>query len=359
MIVHVYPRILRTFSPLLESGFVAPISVVGLFGAMILRGVYLLPAGYDGDGGLNAFIGYLVTIWVIASVARRFQPVLNLATAAQALSLFFMLSLLAALAAAANAVGSGEYVDHWFDLIDTTIFPAFEWRTAILLLPHYPLVYEYFHYIYASLNWQPFVYMGATFVFGEPRDQIAFVTAWGFGLFLCILPFHWLPSVSAYGFYGITRDEMVGSKFGLPWDLIPIVQGLRQGTIQAIDLDCLSGLVTMPSFHACAATILAWAFWRYAFLRWPFVALNVAMAAVAVPMGGHYLIDVIVGFAAGLASIQAATYLSRGTAPLSKRASYSLTAIYPRRPALRGAILAFGVTLTTKARSVVMNGFSS
>ena len=44
-----------------------------------------------------------------------------------------------------------------------------------------------------------------------------------------------------------------------------------------------------------AAVILAWAAWPMRAIRWPAILLNGAMLVSAVPIGGHYLIDIVAG----------------------------------------------------------------
>lgn len=69
--------------------------------------------------------------------------------------------------------------------------------------------------------------------------------------------------------------------------------------------------VTFPSFHAGAAPLLGWGFWPVARLRWPLVTLNVVMAASAIPIGGHYVVDIIAGVMVAAAGIAVARMLER------------------------------------------------
>lgn len=299
----------------LASGFAAPIAVIGLLGLFIARGAYLLPGGYDGSRGLNASLGVLLVVWTIGFAGRCLQPESRLAAAIEALSLFFLLSSFTALAAAASAVGSGAYVDPLLDSIDKALLPFFDWVAVATALPRYPQLYLALNHIYVALNWQPFLLIALLLVFGKVRDQVRFITAWALGLLLCVIPFHWLPALSPYGYYGISQASMPGNRVGLPWESVSIIEGLRHGQIQALQLECLSGLITIPSFHACGATILAMTFWRFRLLRWPFALLNLAMALVAVPIGSHYVVDIVAGALVGWLAVKGATLLDRQPRP--------------------------------------------
>jgi len=87
--------------------------------------------------------------------------------------------------------------------------------------------------------------------------------------------------------------------------------GLRSGAIDAISIDTVTGLVNMPSFHACAAAVLAWTFWSWRWLRWPMLALNAAMTFAAIPIGGHYFCDIIAGLGVAALAIRATLWLER------------------------------------------------
>jgi membrane-associated phospholipid phosphatase len=73
--------------------------------------------------------------------------------------------------------------------------------------------------------------------------------------------------------------------------------------MQVLNDRALEGIVTMPSFHAAAAILLGFTYWYIKSLRWLFLTLNVIMLASAVPVGGHYLVDVVAGSVIAAASI--------------------------------------------------------
>jgi membrane-associated phospholipid phosphatase len=79
-------------------------------------------------------------------------------------------------------------------------------------------------------------------------------------------------------------------------DISPLTQfePLREGTLKVIDMANAQGLISIPSFHAIMAVLVAYAM-RGTRLFLPFLALN-AMVILSTPTrGGHYLVDVFAG----------------------------------------------------------------
>lgn len=296
------------------DGFAVPVVLLGIFGLLIARGIWLLPGGYNGTNGLNATLLFVLLIWGLGMIGRCAQPGSRIASGIVTAALFAAVSLCAALAAASNAIGSGDYIDPWLVAIDQTLFPFYDWKAVATTLPDYPTLYMVLNNSYNSLTWQPILFILITVGFGQVRDLSVFITAWTLGLLGCILPFHWLPALSPLPYYGISQTDLPGHLTALPWRFVPVIEGMRNGTTPALDVESLTGMVTIPSFHACGATILLWAYWRHRVLRWPFVILNILMALAAVPVGSHYIIDIIAGVTVGVLAAMGAEVLTQRSA---------------------------------------------
>ncbi len=72
------------------------------------------------------------------------------------------------------------------------------------------------------------------------------------------------------------------------------VAAYRDGGAQVLDVSKLEGVVTFPSFHAVMGIVLAWA------LRGGWIGLAAGIWCVlvgisTVPIGGHYVVDVVAG----------------------------------------------------------------
>jgi membrane-associated phospholipid phosphatase len=70
---------------------------------------------------------------------------------------------------------------------------------------------------------------------------------------------------------------------------------LRQGTMGPLAFRAMTGIVTFPSFHTALAICVIYGVARTPVLAWPMIALNLLVIAATMPLGGHYLTDVLVG----------------------------------------------------------------
>ncbi len=296
-----------------ERVFTLPLVAISIFIAITAYGASQVERGYDGSGGPNAFFALVAIVWTMAVVTRKFEPSSRLAAAVETLALFFAMSVLAAFSSAALAIGGGDFIDVQLLAIDAAMVPLFDWQALVLWLPSHPRIYYALSLVYDSLNWQPFALILVAGVFGTVHDQGRFIGAWAVALALCILPFHWLPALSPYNYFAISPEDMAGVSVSMPWDFLPIMQGLRDGSIQELSIDTVSGMVTIPSFHAAASVVLAGSFWRFRLLRWPMLVLNGGMALAAIPIGSHYVVDILAGAACGaLALAVSSAWMSRG-----------------------------------------------
>jgi membrane-associated phospholipid phosphatase len=124
----------------------------------------------------------------------------------------------------------------------------------------------------------------------DPLDK--FLVRFMLSALACLLVFAFAPAQGTCAFYG----------FDVPAHYQPILNhldALRDGTRRLVTWRNAEGLITCPSFHTTWAVLLSLAFWRSRFWRWPILLLNGVMIAATVPVGMHYLVDVMSG--AGIA----------------------------------------------------------
>ena len=107
-------------------------------------------------------------------------------------------------------------------------------------------------------------------------------------------PFHSPPANLQIG-----HDPMVGIYH------LEHVRALRDGTLRMVDLSNVNGLVTLPSFHAIFAILLAWSTRSLRYLFIPSIILNTFVCISAIAIGGHYLIDIFAGAAIAFAAMYA------------------------------------------------------
>lgn len=90
-------------------------------------------------------------------------------------------------------------------------------------------------------------------------------------------------------------------------------RSLYEGTDPLFTLDSMNGVVTFPSFHTVLALLIAQALWLTP-LRWIATVLTGATIFSTIPIGGHYVIDLVGGAAIWLGSAMLANRLTHGKA---------------------------------------------
>ncbi|WP_305096261.1 phosphatase PAP2 family protein [Croceibacterium aestuarii] len=278
---------------------------------IIVCGCWLSGGNYDGTGGLNIVLALLAIVSTLGICTRVFEPDSKVAAGVHSAALLFAIGILASLATAVLALDGGAYVDHLLISADRALFPFANWQRIMLWLPSEPELQTLLQLAYTSLTWQPYLYILLALTFGKAKDFDDLLAALSIGLLLCILPFAWLPALGPYSVFGISPADIPGSKVSLPWDYPVMLEALRSGEISRIGIHTLSGLVTFPSFHACGAVVLAWAFWRFRLIRYPMALLNASMLVASVPMGGHYFVDVLAGACCAATAILLSRQLDR------------------------------------------------
>jgi membrane-associated phospholipid phosphatase len=104
-----------------------------------------------------------------------------------------------------------------------------------------------------------------------------------------------LPASGAFEYLGL--EPLFGAKLppGSGVYHLEVLHALRSTTHLAINPFALHGLVTFPSFHTGMALMTAAAWRDDRFLKWPMFIWNGLVIVSTVPVGGHYLVDLIAG----------------------------------------------------------------
>jgi hypothetical protein len=103
-----------------------------------------------------------------------------------------------------------------------------------------------------------------------------------------------LPALGAYHHYGVWLQRAIH---------LPDLLAIRDRTLTVLPLLELKGLITLPSYHAVSAVLLAWVYRREGLMFAVACVLNAAMLVSAPVHGGHYLVDVISGCAVAALAI--------------------------------------------------------
>lgn len=242
--------------------------------------------------------------WFYRSV--RPDPRLRIATeiAAQVL-LILLFGIL--LTYAAIAVAS-PYRDAELHFIDQLL--GFDRRTYLDFFMVRPWLTDLMDFAYLSLLPQFALVPLVLSVSGQMVRLHTLLLATGIALILTSAIAVFLPAVNAFFYLDMTPAAL--AELAIHKKLqVATLEALRTGTMHAIRLDDLEGLISFPSFHTAGALLFAWALVRVPYIRWPVLWLNGTLIAATPINGGHYFVDLIGGTAVAGLSIAASVWLCR------------------------------------------------
>lgn len=280
--------------------FPAELATLGL---VAITGAALLSARTPLDSWLIAACGLAAAAYGLTLALPRLPLSAPFAAVTRGLVLSVVATLFCQIGSVAVAFGATGYADVALASIDAALFAPLSWTAMTRELAAHPWLSVALSYISVSLNWQPFLWFLIAYRSLPPQLIDRFVAAWTIGLLICLLPFRWLPALGPYTHYEIPRASVPYILSSMPWHCLEKLTEIHAGRVEVVSRDMMVGLITAPSFHALAAVLLAWAFWHIRSLRWPMLVLNVAMILSAIPIGGHYFIDIVLGVLGAAAAI--------------------------------------------------------
>lgn len=193
---------------------------------------------------------------------------------------------------------SGPLRDDWLAFADGLLgfhWPAFN----SFITPAMPFI----GWSYNTFTFQPFILIPALFLFNQDDNAWRLVIASSAMLLITAAIFPFFPALGAEQHFG-APSTMAGEPFGLA------IQQMKGGA-RLVTHSMIAGLVSFPSDHAGGAVIYAWAAWRLPFARWVFLVVNMLMFVSAIPIGAHYLVDVLAGGLVGVSAIALSLGLMR------------------------------------------------
>jgi membrane-associated phospholipid phosphatase len=113
-----------------------------------------------------------------------------------------------------------------------------------------------------------------------------------------------VPAAGAFVYFAPPRhlfDNLAAQ--GEMWPFLDAFNALRNGSLTTIDVSSVQGVVSFPSFHTMLGILITYAIRDTRLLFVPVAAINALMIVSTLPVGGHYLADVIAGAAISAAAI--------------------------------------------------------
>ena len=311
--------------PILAAGAGPVYAMVALAWIMALLGVVARHLTIAIDEFVMAAV--IIGLPIGAGLSLRGRGLDRLATIAQGCGLFMAGCVGITLLTFVLGTADRPLFDPALAAIDRAVIPNLDWPAAMLWLSHRHALMAAANWVYESIGWQPMLLIAMLGLSGRHDRVWTFLAAWLVTLFVTCALFTLFPGVGAYAYFGLAAADVPAMRDPTPWHQAALLAELRAGTLHHIGFVDLDGIVTFPSFHAAAAVILAWAAWPMRGIRWPAILLNGAMLISAVPIGGHYLIDIVAGCVVAAIGISIARKIGEAAAsaktyrPPSRRVS--------------------------------------
>ena len=191
-------------------------------------------------------------------------------------------------------------------LLDLDRALGLDWIAYLNFAAERPVLASWLNFGYMMIRWPLFI-IPVALAAGHrycrlQQHTLSFIIA----LVVTTVVSAFVPAIGAFHGFGISiADYPVFNPAAFETALHDIPR-VRDGSLRALDLGTLTGIVTFPSFHAASAVLYLWALWPVKWLRPVTLAANIAMLAATPLVGGHYFVDIFAGMAVAVLSILAA-----------------------------------------------------
>ncbi len=273
---------------------IVAIDTVGLAHCNIRLGF----AGLERGGGAIALLAGTAAFYTYRRPDGRIVDLAH--TAALLLAFFAAAGVLSYLAAATGL----PLADARFAAADRAL--GFDWPTWLAWVHGRPVLWFVLRLVYASAIPQAIaitIYLAST---GQAERNSEFLWTLILSLLIIIPISALLPAAGAWVQYDALRFADVAQ--------IRDFFAMRDGTLHALDLSRLEGLINFPSFHTTLAILFVYVVRRRRVPLAIAAALNAVMILSVLTEGGHYLVDVISGAAVAVGAIYATARLEAALA---------------------------------------------
>ncbi|WP_434405708.1 phosphatase PAP2 family protein [Sphingobium sp. DN12] len=224
----------------------------------------------------------------------------------ESLALLSLASATASISTYPLAAMSTGWWDSEFLAADAAI--GISWPAYWAFTTGNPILYYALAFAYNTFFIMPSVIVIALISTGKIKGAYRFISAFVLALVItdiCMLLF---PARSAAANL-LPAGHPLAPGSGLLH--IPVIEGLRDGSIKIIELAEMHGLISLPSFHAATSLLFAWGGWPVRKLRVPILLAEGLMLASTPIIGGHYFIDVVAGLGVAAVAIGISYAVSR------------------------------------------------
>jgi len=218
--------------------------------------------------------------------------------------LFALICLVGALASYPVAAGTRGFQDFALERSDRLL--RFDWISWYDFVAAHPWLQFAESVAYQSIFVSPAILLGYFAYSGRRGEARLFIASFWLAAVATLLLFPLTPAEGPLAYLWHGRIPYMPQSALYQAQVIPL---LRNHEVHTVAVTSIHGLVCAPSFHTVSAVLYIIAAWPIRKLRWPMLALNVAMLLATPVEGTHYLTDMIVG---ALVAIVASIAVRRG-----------------------------------------------
>jgi hypothetical protein len=181
-----------------------------------------------------------------------------------------------------------------------------DWLAYVRLVNDHPALAGMLSYGYTMIAWPVFGIPVILAAARRYRRLQEFTLAFLLSLIATTIISALVPAIGVFDALGLDPASFANLDPGAYLLQLRDLPQVRDGSLRALNLLSLGGIVTFPSFHAASAALYLWALWPVRWCRPIAIVANGAMLAATPISGGHYFIDLAAGVAVAAAAIIAA-----------------------------------------------------
>lgn len=239
--------------------------------------------------------GIILLLFAVHFYSHRQKSLPTLSLISGCLGIMLTCAVLAGIVANAGMRLNFPFIDSQLSAMDRLL--GIDTPAIVITISRWPLLANFLGVAYTSIFYICFI---APIILAlQGQHQRVWELSTGFGACIVIAAIISVAFPALGNFVEAEIQHLAGE--GLPKGAgiyhLHAVEKYRNGTIPLLDITKLEGVVTFPSFHMVMAIIVAYGFRLMGAISWAVYVWSALVAISTIPIGGHYVIDLVGGAA--------------------------------------------------------------
>jgi len=297
------------------------VAMAGVIGAAIATGHDVT---FDVGATLKA-VAIAAAFGLLAFIGARHAP--RPARISASFLLLWMGGVAGGITCMVGAMFGAPFVDPWLAAADHTLgVSAADVVRTVVATPFAPRLLYTMYFLSVVLL---FLTAIALSLLGRSERLWEFCASYCFCLLGATICSIFMPAIGAFDYLGLGPAYSAHFPPGAGVYYLSALQTVHGAASVVINPFGLQGIVTFPSFHTSMALMTAAAWRDDRYLHWPMMIWNAVIIVSAVPIGGHYLVDLVGGAVLWLAIFRYGPAWAEALFPLRQRAPACLSVGIP------------------------------